>query len=92
MKNSFIKADLKTNLVTEVQESLLFDWLIKGFSKINIDLEEDDINHFVTINNETTEEYSESVLEEVEVANSKVDSTNMPGTSKNHLESNKEYF
>ena len=80
------------NLVTEVEEPFLFDELIKGFSKINIDLEEDDINHFVTINNETTEEYSESVLEEVEEANSEVHSTNMPGTPKDHLESNEEYF
>ena len=85
--NSFIKADLKMNLVTEVEEPLLFDGLIKGFSNINIDLEENDINNFVTIDNETTEEYSESVLEEVEAANSEVDSTNMPGTSKDHLES-----
>ena len=60
VKNSFIKADLKINLVTEVEEPFLFDELIKGFSKINIDLEEDDISHFVTIDNETTEEYSES--------------------------------
>ena len=51
MKNSFIKADLKTNLVTEVQESLLFDGLIKGFSKINIDLEEKDLNNFKKIDN-----------------------------------------
>ena len=80
------------NLVTEVEEPFLFDELIKGFSKINIDLEEDDINNFVTIDNEITEEYSESFLEEVEAANSKVDSTNMPGTSKDHFESNEEYF
>ena len=92
VRNSFIKADLKMNLVTEVEEPLLFDGLIKGFSKINIDLEENDINNFVTIDNETTEEYSESVLEEVEAANSEVDSTNMPGTSKDHLESDEEYF
>ena len=51
VKNSFIKADLKTNLVTEVQESLLFDGLIKGFSKINIDLEEKDLNNFKKIDN-----------------------------------------
>ena len=43
------------NLVTEVEEPLLFDWLIKGFSKINIDLEENDIKNFATIDNETTE-------------------------------------
>ena len=68
------------------------DILIKGFSKINIDLEEDDFNNFVTIDNETTEEHSESFLEEVEAAKSEVHSTNMPGTSNDHLESNEEYF
>ena len=33
-----------------------------------------------------------AILEEVEGANCEVDSTNMPGTSKDHLESNEEYF
>ena len=45
-------------LVTEVEELLLLDKLIKGFAKINI--------------------LKESVLEEVEAANSEIDSTNMP--------------
>ena len=71
--------------MTDVEEPLLFDGLIKGFPKINIDLEEKDINNFVTIDNETTEEYSENILEEVEAAN-------MPETSKDHLETDKEYF
>ena len=71
--------------MTDVEEPLLFDGLIKGFPKISIDLEEKDINNFVTIDNETTEEYSENILEEVEAANT-------PETSKDHLETDKEYF
>ena len=38
------------------------------------------------------EEYSESILEEFEAANSEVDSTNMPGTSKDYLKTDEEYF
>ena len=38
------------------------------------------------------EEYSESILEEVEAANSEVGSTNMTRTSKDHLEIDEEYF
>ena len=64
--NSFIKADLKMNLVTEVEEPFLFYGFIKGFSKINIDLKEKDINKFLKIDNESTKEYSESIFEEVE--------------------------
>ena len=39
-----------------------------------------------------TRDRKESILEEVEAANSEVDSTNMPGTSKDHLETDEEYF
>ena len=53
------------NLATEEEKPFLFDELMKGFSKINIDLEKDDINNFVTTDNETTEEYSESVLKKL---------------------------
>ena len=41
---------------------------------------------------QTTEKYSESILKEIKAANSEVDSTNMPGTSKDHLETDEEYF
>ena len=40
--NSFTKADLKMNLVIEVEKPFLLDGLIKGFSKIIIDLEKKD--------------------------------------------------
>ena len=33
VRNSFVKTDLKMNLVTEVEELILFDGLIKGFFK-----------------------------------------------------------
>ena len=38
------------NLMTEVEEPLMFDELTKSFSKINIDLEEKDKNNFFTVN------------------------------------------
>ena len=78
--------------MTKVKESFLFDGLIKGFTKIIIDLEEKDINNFVTNDNKTTKDYSESILEEFEAANSEVDTKNMPETLKDHLETDEKYF
>ena len=34
VKNTFMKADFKINLVSEVDEPLLFDGLIKGYQMI----------------------------------------------------------
>ena len=47
VRNSFVKTDLKMNLVTEVEELILFDGLIKGFSKTNVDLEQGFLNSFL---------------------------------------------
>ena len=52
--------DLKMNLVSEVDEPLSFDGLIKGFSKLNIDLQNKDVSDFITMDDEKTAEYSES--------------------------------
>ena len=68
-----MKADLKMNLVSEVDEPLSFDGLIKGFSKLNIDLQDKDVSDFITMDDETTAEYLESILEEVETANNEED-------------------
>ena len=56
------------------------------------EVDQDDPNTLAALDNETTGEYSESILKEVEAANSEVDSTNMPRISKDHLETGKEYF
>ena len=59
-----MKADLKMNLVSELNEPLSFDGLIKCFSKVKIDLQDKDVSDFITMDDETTAEYSESILYE----------------------------
>ena len=44
------------------------------------------------MDDETTAEYSESILEKVEAVNNDVEPTNMPGTSKVHHETDEEEF
>ena len=55
-----MKTDLNMNLVSEVDEPVSFDGLIKGFSKLNIDLQNKDVSDFITMDDEKTAEYSES--------------------------------
>ena len=87
-----MKADLRKILVSEVEEPLSFNGLVKGLSKLNIDLQDKDVRDFITMDDGTTAEYSESILEEVEATNNDVEPTNMPGTSEVHYETNEEDF
>ena len=79
-------------LVSGVHEPLSFDRLIKCFWNLNIDLQDKDVSKFITMDDETTAEYSESIFDDVEAANNNVEPTNIPGTSKVQYKTNEEYF
>ena len=57
LRNDFKKADLKINLVFEVDKpSFPFDGLINEFLKFYIDLPDKSISDFITIDDEATAE------------------------------------
>ena len=73
-------------------DQVLFDWLIKSFSKLNIDLQDKNLSNFITIDDKTIAKYSGSISMDVEVANNYVEPKKMPETLKVLHETDEENF
>ena len=64
IKNAFIKADLRISLDNAVTETFDNDKFLKLFKNINITATEQDIDEFVTIDDESSHVFQEEILEE----------------------------
>ena len=81
VRNAFHKAELKINLRTGMEDEILFNELTVEFAKLDIEIVAREIDEFLAIDEEDNEEYSQSILEEIDVANNEIQSVDLPGTS-----------
>ena len=64
VRNAFIKADLKINLVSAGAEIFENNEFVDLFNELNITATEEEINEFVTIDNENSTVFQQEVLDE----------------------------
>ena len=66
--NAFKKAELKIDLQTEeVREKLSFESLIWELNLLKIPMSVEELDVYLAMDNENSESYSESILEEVDI-------------------------
>ena len=68
IRNSFRKADLGLNLNPGCVEDVGFNKFISDFEDLNIPVTADELREFETADNETSLDFNESILEEIEKA------------------------